>query len=111
MPDPKAITYLSATDGDAARLAHLLATDSFLLAPSLPSSYPADGSLLRGPGGGPDDSDRHDDHAAGLHDRDHADHHGSELERLDQRQLPRAAPADSGTLGVARPEASASRRR
>ena len=43
VPDPKAITYLSAQDGDAARLAHLLATDSFLLAPSQPSSYPTGG--------------------------------------------------------------------
>jgi hypothetical protein len=43
-PDPKAITYLSAGDGDAARLAHLLGTDSFLLAPSQPSSYPAPGT-------------------------------------------------------------------
>jgi uncharacterized membrane protein YgcG len=43
VPDPKAITYLSANDGSAERLAHLLGTDSFLLAPSLPSSYPASG--------------------------------------------------------------------
>jgi hypothetical protein len=43
VPDPKAITYLSANDGDATRLAHLLGTDSFLLAPSVPSSYPANG--------------------------------------------------------------------
>jgi hypothetical protein len=43
-PDPKAITYLSASDGDAARLAHLLGTDSFLMAPSQPSSYPAPGT-------------------------------------------------------------------
>lgn len=43
VPNPKAITYLSANDGSAARLAHLLATDSFLLAPSVPSSYPANG--------------------------------------------------------------------
>lgn len=42
-PNPNQITYLSASDGDAARLAHLLGTDSFLLAPSLPSSYPASG--------------------------------------------------------------------
>jgi hypothetical protein len=41
VPDPKAITYLSANDGSAERLAHLLGTDSFLMAPSLPSSYPA----------------------------------------------------------------------
>ena len=44
VPIPKAITYLSASDGDAARLAHLLGTDSFLMAPSLPSSYPAPGT-------------------------------------------------------------------
>jgi len=44
VPDPKAITYLDAGDGDAARLAHLLGTDSFLLAPSQPSSYPAPGT-------------------------------------------------------------------
>jgi len=40
VPDPKRITYLSASDGAAARLAHLLGTDTFLLAPSQPSSYP-----------------------------------------------------------------------
>jgi hypothetical protein len=44
VPDPEAMSYLSAEDGDAAKLAHLLATDSFLLAPSLPSSYPTDGT-------------------------------------------------------------------
>ena len=43
-PNPNQITYLSTSDGDAARLAHLLGTDSFLLAPSLPSSYPAPGT-------------------------------------------------------------------
>lgn len=43
VPDPKAITYLSASSGSADRLAHLLGTDSFLMAPSLPSSYPANG--------------------------------------------------------------------
>jgi hypothetical protein len=43
-PDPRAITFLSAADANAARLAHLLATDSFLLAPSQPSSYPAPGT-------------------------------------------------------------------
>ena len=43
VPDPKAISYLSARDGDPQRLAHLLATDGFLLAPSLPSSYPTGG--------------------------------------------------------------------
>ncbi|HEY1357645.1 MAG TPA: hypothetical protein VGF21_04995, partial [Thermoleophilaceae bacterium] len=43
-PDPKAITFLRAKDADAQRVAHLLATDGFLLAPSLPSSYPAPGT-------------------------------------------------------------------
>jgi uncharacterized membrane protein YgcG len=43
-PDPKEITYLDGSDGDAARLAHLLGTDGFLLAPSQPSSYPAPGT-------------------------------------------------------------------
>jgi hypothetical protein len=44
VPNPEAITYLSATNGDAERLARLLATDSFLTVPSQPSSYPAGGS-------------------------------------------------------------------
>ena len=44
VPDPKAITYLNAKDGDASRLAHLLGTQSFLTAPSQPSSYPAPGT-------------------------------------------------------------------
>jgi hypothetical protein len=44
VPDPEAISYLSATNGDAERLANLLTTDSFLTAPSLPSSYPTGGS-------------------------------------------------------------------
>jgi hypothetical protein len=43
-PDPRAITFPSAANANAARLAHLLATDSFLLAPSQPSSYPAPGT-------------------------------------------------------------------
>ncbi len=43
-PDPRAITFLSASDADARRVAHLLATDGFLLAPSQPSSYPAPGT-------------------------------------------------------------------
>ena len=43
-PDPKAITFLRASDADARRVAHLLATDGFLLAPSLPSSYPEPGT-------------------------------------------------------------------
>jgi hypothetical protein len=53
VPDPKAITYLSANNGSAARLAHLLATDSFLLAPSVPSSYPANGVSYSTPASGP----------------------------------------------------------
>ena len=44
VPHPEAISYMSASDGDAERLARLLATDSFLAAPSQPSSYPAEGS-------------------------------------------------------------------
>jgi hypothetical protein len=44
VPNPRAITYLDASDADAERLSHLLATDSFLMAPSLPSSYPAPGT-------------------------------------------------------------------
>jgi hypothetical protein len=43
-PDPKAITFLSANDANAGRVAHLLATDGFLLAPSQPSSYPTPGT-------------------------------------------------------------------
>ena len=43
-PDPKAITFLSANGANARRVAHLLATDGFLLAPSQPSSYPAPGT-------------------------------------------------------------------
>jgi hypothetical protein len=43
-PDPQTITFLSASDADARRVAHLLATDGFLLAPSQPSSYPAPGT-------------------------------------------------------------------
>jgi hypothetical protein len=43
-PDPEAITFLTAKDADARRVAHLLATDGFLLAPSQPSSYPAPGT-------------------------------------------------------------------
>jgi hypothetical protein len=43
-PDPQTITFLRANDADAGRVAHLLATDGFLLAPSQPSSYPAPGT-------------------------------------------------------------------
>jgi hypothetical protein len=43
-PDPQTITFLSGTDADARRVAHLLATDGFLLAPSQPTSYPAPGT-------------------------------------------------------------------
>jgi hypothetical protein len=44
VPDPEAISYLSASNGDAERLSRLLATDSFLTAPSQPSSYPTGGT-------------------------------------------------------------------
>jgi hypothetical protein len=44
VPDPEAISYLSANEGSAERLAQLLSTDSFLTAPSQPSSYPTGGS-------------------------------------------------------------------
>jgi hypothetical protein len=43
-PDPQTISFLSASDADAQRVAHLLATDGFLLAPSQPSSYPTPGT-------------------------------------------------------------------
>ena len=43
-PNPQEITYLSARDGDARRLAHLLDTGTFLTQPSQPSSYPAPGT-------------------------------------------------------------------
>jgi hypothetical protein len=43
-PDPESITFLRASEADARRVAHLLATDGFLLAPSQPSSYPAPGT-------------------------------------------------------------------
>jgi uncharacterized membrane protein YgcG len=43
-PDPQTISFLSVKDADARRVAHLLATDGFLLAPSQPSSYPAPGT-------------------------------------------------------------------
>jgi uncharacterized membrane protein YgcG len=43
-PDPQTITFVSARNADARRVAHLLATDGFLLAPSQPSSYPAPGT-------------------------------------------------------------------
>src|SRR5215217_1531733 len=42
-PDPKAISYLSASEGDAQKLARLLSTDSFLTQPSQPSSFPTGG--------------------------------------------------------------------
>jgi hypothetical protein len=56
-PDPEAITYLSARDGDAERLARLLATDTFLTEPPLPSSYPEPGtSYEAAPSGSSDTS-------------------------------------------------------
>jgi hypothetical protein len=44
VPDPEQISYLSAGDGDASKLARLLDDDSFLTEPSQPSSYPAPGT-------------------------------------------------------------------
>jgi hypothetical protein len=43
-PNPRTITFLDAGDANARRVAHLLATDGFLLAPSQPSSYPEPGT-------------------------------------------------------------------
>ena len=43
-PDPEAISFLTAEDANVRRLLHLLASDSFLLAPSQPSSYPEAGA-------------------------------------------------------------------
>jgi cell division protein FtsL len=42
-PDPKEISYLSAKDGDAEKLARLLSTGELLTEPSQPSSYPSAG--------------------------------------------------------------------
>jgi hypothetical protein len=42
-PDPEAISYLSAKDGDAEKLARLLSTGDLLIEPSQPSSYPSAG--------------------------------------------------------------------
>jgi hypothetical protein len=42
-PDPEAISYLSAKDGDAEKLARLLSTGDLLTEPSQPSSYPSAG--------------------------------------------------------------------
>ena len=42
-PDPKEISYLSAKDGDAEKLARLLSTGDLLTEPSQPSSYPSAG--------------------------------------------------------------------
>ncbi|HMA27583.1 MAG: hypothetical protein ACM33U_08670 [Solirubrobacterales bacterium] len=52
VPDPKAITYLNASEGDAERLAHLLGTDSFLMPQSLPSSYPSSSASYAPPATG-----------------------------------------------------------
>src|SRR5262249_60941329 len=46
VPDPKQITYLSARDGDASRLANLLRDGSLMTQPSLPSSYPTGGQTF-----------------------------------------------------------------
>ena len=42
-PDPKEISYLSAKDGEAGKLARLLSTGELLTEPSQPSSYPSAG--------------------------------------------------------------------
>jgi cell division protein FtsL len=42
-PDPEEISYLSAKDGDAGKLARLLSTGELLTEPSQPSSYPSAG--------------------------------------------------------------------
>ena len=42
-PDPEEISYLSAKDGDARKLARLLSTGELLTEPSQPSSYPSAG--------------------------------------------------------------------
>lgn len=52
-PDPKEISYLSARDGDAERLARLLGTDAFLTEPSQPSSYPSPGESYGPPPSNP----------------------------------------------------------
>jgi hypothetical protein len=41
VPRPRDITYLDAHDGDAAKLANLLRTDTLMQATSIPSSYPS----------------------------------------------------------------------
>lgn len=43
-PNPDLITFLRAKQANAQRVAHLLATDGFLFAPSQPSSYPEPGA-------------------------------------------------------------------
>jgi hypothetical protein len=52
VPDPKAITYLSASGDDAARVANLLGEGSLLTAPSQPSSYPSGGTSYSAASGG-----------------------------------------------------------
>ena len=42
-PNPEEISYLSAKDGDAGKLARLLSTGELLMEPSQPSSYPSAG--------------------------------------------------------------------
>jgi cell division protein FtsL len=42
-PDPEEISYLSAKDGEAGKLARLLSTGELLTEPSQPSSYPSAG--------------------------------------------------------------------
>jgi uncharacterized membrane protein YgcG len=43
-PNPRAISWVLAKTANPNRVAHLLATDGFLLAPDQPSSYPAPGA-------------------------------------------------------------------
>jgi hypothetical protein len=52
-PDPNEISYLSARDGDAEKLARLLSTDSLLTEPSQPSSYPSPGESYGPPPSSP----------------------------------------------------------
>ena len=107
VPDPKAITYLSANDGNAARLAHMLGTDSFLLAPSLPSSYPANGVSYSVPEAVPTTPTGTTTTPPASTTATTPTTTAPSLERFEQRQLP-DQPATRAPR-VARPEASASK--
>ena len=112
-PDPKAITFLRASDADAGRVAHLLATDGFLLAPSLPSSSLR--SCAASLGADSDDEPDHDDDRDDPNHRGADDHHATEYRRssewgecdlgqrdVDQRHLERIVDGHdrgSGALG------------